>query len=359
VTVRLANDHFRNWALYGATGVTGQLVLAEAILRGHRPTLIGRDRQKLEPLAHPHGLPVVQATLGDTAALASALVGHRLLLNVAGPFVRTGEPLIRAALAAGVSYVDLNGELPALEALLALDGEARRVGVTLVGGAGFGIAASDGLAVMVSRSLGGAEWLRLSIASESAYSSPALGESTLDILAGGGREIFNGTAVRRHLGRQRWVVSRTDGSTQAFASAPLADLAAAHHVTGAGDIVAGVPMPAGKATVLSWIAPLLPTLLKIPAMRRRMLGVSGHAAPSPARAHISRVWVEGGRGTRRATAHLEGGEGYAMAADLAVRAVESLGTGQTPTGAHTPATAFGPDFIRSAAGVRITLDAVT
>jgi hypothetical protein len=45
-----------------------------------------------------------------------------------------------------------------------------------------------------------------------------------------------------------------------------------------------------------------------------------------------------------------------MAAELALLAVEALCAGKAPPGAHSPATAFGSDFICSARGVRITLD---
>jgi hypothetical protein len=53
---------------------------------------------------------------------------------------------------------------------------------------------------------------------------------------------------------------------------------------------------------------------------------------------------------------LEDGDGYLMAAELAVLAVEAICCGKPPIGAHTLATAFGPDFIRSASVVRITLE---
>lgn len=350
----LANAHMPEWAMFGATGVTGKLVLARAVARGHRPLLIGRDPEKLRALGAPHNLPVLQAQLEDEAAIKAGLAGRRLLLNVAGPFAVTGRPLIRAALAAGVHYADLNGELPALQQLLAQDKQARGAGVTLVGGAGFGIAASDGLAALVSQALGGAEWLRIGVAADSAFSSPAVGESTLAILSEGGCEITAGELVRRRLGRRRWNAALPDGSQQTFASAPLADLVAARHATEAREIVAGVPMPGAQAILLSLIAPLLPSLLKFSFVRKQMLAASGHEGAASGD-HVSRVWVEGRRGDRTVKALLEAGEGYAVAADLAVRAVEALCAGAVPTGAHTPVTAFGTGFISGADGVRITL----
>jgi short subunit dehydrogenase-like uncharacterized protein len=46
----------KNWMLYGAYGFTGQLILDEALQRGHRPLLAGRSREKLLPLAERFGL---------------------------------------------------------------------------------------------------------------------------------------------------------------------------------------------------------------------------------------------------------------------------------------------------------------
>lgn len=347
------------FALYGAGGVTGRLVLAAALRRGHRPTLIGRDLTKLHAIAEPHGLPVKEARLDDPAALANALAGRSRLLNVAGPFTVTGPPLIDAALNAGVSYADVNGELAALERLLALDEIARRRGIALVGGAGFGVAASDGLVGLVDAALGGADWLRIGVAAASAYRSPAVAQSTLAVLAGGGREVRDGQMVRRRLAARRWTPSLQDGARLAFASAPLAELAAARRVAPAKDIVAGVPMPVGQAAALSLIAPLLPSLLRIPAVGRAMASAGGHAASStPPAAYRSRIFVEGGRGARRVIGRLEGGEGYALAAELAVLAVEAM-AGSALRGAHTPASAFGLDFIRQASGVTITVAEVT
>ena len=45
-----------NWMLYGAYGSTGRLILDEALRRGHRPVLAGRDRAQLSALGQATGL---------------------------------------------------------------------------------------------------------------------------------------------------------------------------------------------------------------------------------------------------------------------------------------------------------------
>jgi S1-C subfamily serine protease len=60
---KLAHAHEKPWAFYGATGVTGRMILERALCRGHRPTLIGRDQSKLDTLTGPSSTLIFQ-TIG-------------------------------------------------------------------------------------------------------------------------------------------------------------------------------------------------------------------------------------------------------------------------------------------------------
>ena len=345
------------WALYGATGVTGRLVLERALAAGLRFRLIGRDPGRLHASAGLHGLETAVADLENAAALEAALNGCWALVNVAGPFVRTAAaaPLAEACLRVGVDYLDLSGELASLRRLLDMDAAAREAGVALVGGAGFGIAATDSLARRVSETLGGAERLRISVAADSGLTSATVADSTLEVLAGGGYEVINGRLVQRRLARLRWQETVPGGEVLAFASAPLADLVGALRATGAREVVAGVPMPAAQARVVTAIAPLLPLLLRIPAARRRLASTGGHAAAGARdTAHRSRAWVQGRRGNRTLALMLEGGEGFAVAADLVIHALRTHVARRPVPGAHTPATAYGARWLDDLPGVRVT-----
>jgi short subunit dehydrogenase-like uncharacterized protein len=100
-------------AVYGASGYTGRLVLAELARRGIPPVLIGRDPARLRAAAAGAGRPAaetVQASLDDPAALAEAFAGCAAVINCAGPFITSGEPVVRAAITAGCHYVDISGE---------------------------------------------------------------------------------------------------------------------------------------------------------------------------------------------------------------------------------------------------------
>src|SRR4051812_18412632 len=57
------------WLLYGATGRTGTLIAEEAVARGHRPVLAGRDPAALRSLAERLDLTWVAGPVTDLARL--------------------------------------------------------------------------------------------------------------------------------------------------------------------------------------------------------------------------------------------------------------------------------------------------
>ncbi|MDR2852015.1 MAG: DUF5938 domain-containing protein [Burkholderiaceae bacterium] len=99
--------------VYGINGYTGRLI-AEYLAKRHIPFIAaGRDRQKIEAaLARVPGQPQaqVQTVSHDEAALTALFKGARIVINVVGPFGQLGEPVVRAALAAGCHYIDTTGE---------------------------------------------------------------------------------------------------------------------------------------------------------------------------------------------------------------------------------------------------------
>ena len=66
-----------------------------------------------------------------------------MIVNCVGPFVDYGEPVVRAAIAAGTHYVDTTGEQPFLKAMLVHDTWAKRQEVAVIPALAFEIAISD------------------------------------------------------------------------------------------------------------------------------------------------------------------------------------------------------------------------
>src|SRR2546423_520559 len=125
--------------IYGAYGYTGELIARQALARGHRPLLAGRDGAKLAALARELGLPAVSVGLDQRSALLRALEQVSAVCHAAGPFVHTSEPLVEACLEARVHYLDITGELPVFASIFRRHAEAEERGVALLPGVGFDV----------------------------------------------------------------------------------------------------------------------------------------------------------------------------------------------------------------------------
>lgn len=125
--------------VFGASGFTGRLVVAECVRRGLAPLLAGRSASALEALAAEHGgLPTAHADATDPAGLQALLRSGDVLVTTVGPFARHGRTAVQAALAAGAHYVDSTGEAGFVrEIFTEFDADARSAGVTLLTAAGY------------------------------------------------------------------------------------------------------------------------------------------------------------------------------------------------------------------------------
>src|SRR4051812_43666783 len=140
--------------LLGATGSMGRLVAREASLRGLSLVLAGRDLERLVQLAEnlsPAPVRAVMTDLSNANAMLSLVADADLVVNTVGPFSEHAGPIVDECIRACVAYVDLANELSAVRALLARDAEARRRGVSLVTGAGFGVVATETLALRLAQ----------------------------------------------------------------------------------------------------------------------------------------------------------------------------------------------------------------
>lgn len=102
--------------VYGASGYTGKLVAWKLAKRGIPFIAAGRDAGRLEaelknvPELKGHDYRCV-AVDHDVAALTELLTGKKIVLNIVGPFMQLGKPVVQAALNAGVHYFDTTGEV--------------------------------------------------------------------------------------------------------------------------------------------------------------------------------------------------------------------------------------------------------
>ena len=149
--------------VFGAYGHTGRFVVAELRRRGLTPILAGRDVARLEQLAGRHGgLEVRRASVEEPESLARALGGAAAVINCAGPFASTAEPLIEAALAARVHYLDVAAEVEVAATTLGRSADrAREAGVVVLPSVAFYGGLGDLLATAALRGGSGADELSI------------------------------------------------------------------------------------------------------------------------------------------------------------------------------------------------------
>jgi short subunit dehydrogenase-like uncharacterized protein len=140
-------------AVYGATGMLGRLVTERFDRAGAPTTLIGRSKTSLSRLCASGTLrQTAVASIDDAAALERALEGCQVLVNCA-PAEAAGERLVRAALDAGIHYVDAAGEQHHIRRIFEkYDEEATQCDVAVVPALGFDYAIGDCLAHLAAQS---------------------------------------------------------------------------------------------------------------------------------------------------------------------------------------------------------------
>jgi short subunit dehydrogenase-like uncharacterized protein len=304
----------QTWMLYGATGYTGALIAQHALARGHRPILAGRNDFDVSTLAKRLGLPYRIFPVDDAAMLTTQLEGVDLLLNAGGPFLHTATPLAEACIAVGVHYLDISNELQVYLALYAMDDRAKKVGVSVIPGVGFGVVATNFLAAHVSELVGGAQYLEVASRVFSAQPGPGAAATMQENLPFGGWIRREGELATQELFTGIVTIDFPDGPCEAM-PVPTGDLEAGFRATGAPNVVAYAAGPPSEEKAIGEVMP-------------RSFG-----------------WARAtGSNGSTATALLETGDSYGFTPAASVRAVEEALSGSI-SGALTPVEALGVDFV--------------
>jgi short subunit dehydrogenase-like uncharacterized protein len=343
--------------IYGSTGYTGRLVVAEAIARGLRPTLSGRNADALRGQAEPLGLPWRVASLDDPAALDAALNGMRVVLHCAGPFSRTWRPMSDACLRNRAHYFDITGEIRVFESLAARDAEARAAGVMLLPGAGFDVVPSDCLAAHLKRRLPDA--IRLTLAFRGVGGASRGTQATMfENLGGPGAVRRGGRIVPVPPAWRTRRIDFGDGRPLDASTIPWGDVSTAWHSTGIPDIEVYMSMSPSlrrSAKATRWLGWLLRSKPVQSYLKRRLAaGPPGPSDATRSRAE-SLLWGEAiAADGRRAESRLRAPNGYTLTALTAVHLGMKALAGEAPPGFQTPSRAYGPDVILEIPGVTRT-----
>ncbi len=340
--------------IYGSYGYTGQLIVAQALARGLRPIVAGRDAARVRAQGEALRLPYRAFGLDNRVAMDAALNEATLVLHAAGPFSRTAAPMASACLRTRTHYLDITGEIAVFEALAARNAEAQAAGIMLLPGVGFDVVPSDCLAAHLVRRLPTANRLALAFDARGGISRGTA--TTMLETSGGGGAIRRGGVIETV--PAAWRTRTIDfgyGPVDAT-TIPWGDVSTAYHSTGVGNIeVYAASPPLARRVMIA--SRYLGWVLAAPPVRYLLQRLVRAGPPGPnesARArHASRLWGEAtDRDGRRAVARIAGPQSYALTALTAVAAAEKVLSGGALPGFQTPSRAFGSDFILEIPGVR-------
>ncbi|GAB7018203.1 saccharopine dehydrogenase family protein [Halostagnicola bangensis] len=339
--------------IYGSYGYTGRLIVREAVSRGESPTIAGRDGKQVSEQAHENDLE--GRTFSLEADMASHLAEFDAVLNCAGPFVETAEPLVEACLETGTDYLDITGEFRVFDRIRRQDDRARERGITLLPGVGFDVVASDCLAAFLSERLPSADELAIGVAGmDSRRGIPAPG----DVSRGTAKTLFSGSAttnvirksgslVRVPIGFRSRKIDFGDGPEHAV-TIPLGDVVTAAQTTGIENVEVYAAMPSWTDPAMSalgsaaWLLESRPVqTLAEPAIDALIDG----PGESTLESGETVVWGEVRNGERTVRGRIRTPNPYALTAKSAVEAARRVLEGTVPSGAQTPANAFGSEFV--------------
>jgi short subunit dehydrogenase-like uncharacterized protein len=125
--------------VFGATGYTGRLVAERLVAQGERPVLAGRDEARVAALAERlGGLEHARADAMRQNSVVDLVGAGDVLVSTVGPFVKWGGSAVRAATAAGATYIDSTGEPEFIRRVFEeFDAPARRSGAALLPALGY------------------------------------------------------------------------------------------------------------------------------------------------------------------------------------------------------------------------------
>ncbi len=347
--------------LYGSYGYTGALIAQLAVQRGLRPTLAGRDEEKLRQQANEIysstslRLDYRPLSLDNPQQLTDLLRDTPLVLHCAGPFAHTVKPMAEACLRTGTHYLDITGELTVFDTLAGLDALAKQAGVMLLPGVGFDVVPTDCLALHLKNRLPTATHLALGILSVGGAISRGTALSGLEHMTGWGAVRHQGKITPVPLGHKIRTFDFGRGPRPASAI-PWGDVFTAGYSTGIPNI--GVYNAnlrrMGLLLRFTWlIAPVL--RLKPVANLLKSVVRTRFKGPTPEQNQQGKVIICGevtDATGHRALARLQTPEAYQITAWTALAAVEKVLAGHVAPGFQTPAKMFGADFILEMEGVK-------
>lgn len=338
-----------SWMIYGVTGYTGKLILEEAVKRGEKPVIAGRNLESLKALSNQYNLPYKAFSLDNPYEIFNHIQGVKAVLHCAGPFSQTSRPMLDACLKSHIHYLDITGEIDVFEAVFKRKKEAQDQNCIAIPGVGFDVLPSDCLAALLKKKMPDATHLELAFHGWGKL-SPGTTKTIIENLSRGSRIRKEGVIQDIPAFSLSTMAQFSDASIPVHVAA-WGDVSTAYYSTGIPNITVYAEAPTALVKfrkVLEKVAPLTQIQPIQKALKKTIEKyVKGPTKEEQARGKVH-LWgrVKNSKGESK-EATLDVCEAYHFTALTAVTSVQKILSLSIPGGCYTPSLAFGPEIIES------------
>ena len=135
-----------DFAVYGASGFTGKLVVEYALNQYSNEdiswAIAGRNLEKLqnlkEKLKLTNDVGIIQVDSDDQSSIDALVQQTKCVLTTVGPYQLYGDKVVRTCISSGTDYVDLCGEVGFMHKIISeCSAEAKQTGARIVFSCGF------------------------------------------------------------------------------------------------------------------------------------------------------------------------------------------------------------------------------
>ena len=343
--------------IYGANGYTGRLIAREAVKRGLKPVLAGRNRDEIAQLSGELGTLRRVFELASPAEVERNLDGIDVVLHCAGPFSRTARPMLEACLARRVHYLDITGEIDVFALCHGADARAREAGIVVLPGSGFDVVPTDCVAALLKQQLPDATHLVLAFEAGGGP-SPGTAKTSVEGLANGGRARINGELANVPLAWKTREFVRADGKARSAMTIPWGDVYTSYVSTGIPNVETYMVVPPATIRRMQWLRHIQP-LLKVGLVQDFMKQRIERATPGPSeqRRQDSGCYVWGevtNAAGAQAKLALTAPNGYDLTVTASLGIVERLFSAAPSGGGYfTPSRLMGAEYVLTLPGTKL------
>ncbi|ORZ35491.1 Saccharopine dehydrogenase-domain-containing protein [Catenaria anguillulae PL171] len=356
-------------SIFSFTGkLTADLVALDDTYSWFRSRLIlgGRSPASLQPLAERTNLPFRAFSLTDQD-IDTHLHDVRVVIHMAGPFIATAEPMLRACIRTRTHYLDITGEMPVFDLVYEkMRAEIEAAGILAICGVGFDIVPTDCLAAQLAQALPDGTHLELGIAptGKGANLTAGTASSAVEGMANPNMVMgprIDGKIVNKAPGYKSKYIDFPTAGRKFTSFIPWGDCYTAYISTSIPNVDVYFPSVWPLDTVTYYGSPLLQLALKVPGVKPTLLSlirkfVTGPSAEASATGRVD-VWghVRNAVTGESVSGYVVLPEGYKFTGLAALESARRVFEGRVKKnkGSLTPSLAFGWEYVKDIPGVSV------